>query len=79
MKLKDKFSQKLPFYNVNDNNKKSIECQEIAEDFAMGFAEWCDKTTTQLAKGEWSNWLHNAENSLSSKELLQIFKKEKGL
>lgn len=40
MKLKDKFSILLPFYNVNDNNNKSIQCEKIADEYAIEFAEW---------------------------------------
>jgi hypothetical protein len=53
--------------------------QEDKEEFAIGFAEWCDETSTQVSKGEWANWLPDAKNCFSTKELLEIYKKERGL
>jgi hypothetical protein len=50
-----------------------LEMQQ-QDDFAIGFAEWCDETTTQVSKGEWANWLPDAKNCLSTKELLEQFK-----
>jgi hypothetical protein len=55
------------------------ELEEIADEFAIEFIEWCGLRTVQITKSEWANWLPNADGSLSTKELLQIFKKEKGL
>lgn len=79
MTLKEKFSALLPFYNVNDNNNKSTKCENIADDYAIEFVEWCGLRTVQITKSEWANWLPNANGSLSTKELLEIFKKEKKL
>ena len=47
----------------------SIECVKIAEDFAIGFFNWA---TTYKANDK-NNW------QLNTKELLEIYKKEKGL
>jgi hypothetical protein len=66
MTLKEKFWALLPLYNVNNN--KSIECEKIADDYAIEFAEWIVK-----------NCNHSKLKSLDYKELLEIFKKEKGL
>ena len=54
------------------------KCQEqIADDFAMGFAEWLREN--YYDNGElWTEW-NSDDNTHSSKELLQIYKKEKGL
>jgi len=54
-------------------------CEKIAEDFAIGFAEWVNFRTVQITKSEWGNWLPNAQVNLSTKELLEIYKKENGL
>lgn len=64
MTLKEKFSALLPFYNVNDNNSKSIQCETIADDYAIEFAEWI--------------YEYN-KTGFTTDELLIIFKKEKGL
>jgi hypothetical protein len=66
MTLKEKFSELLPFYNVNDNNNKSIQCEKIADEFAIEFANW-----VQFHSELWIKY--------RTSELLEIFKKEKGL
>lgn len=84
MKLKEKFKQ----WFINDEEDEhyegivelvSIEHEKIADDFAIGFAEWCGLRTVQITESEWANWLPNANDTLSTKELLQIYKKEKQL
>jgi hypothetical protein len=69
------------FWNIikKPQTDRPAEYEKIADDFAIGFAEWCGLRTVQITKSEWANWLPNADGSLSTKELLQIFKKEKGL
>ena len=62
MTLKEKFS------NVQDAyHDRSDECEKIAEDFAIGFAEW------------YLNLWHTDDDSSfdnnSPKELLEIYKK----
>jgi len=62
-----------------DNYNLSINhLEKIAEDFAIGFAEWLVRYgNTRLNNG---NWIINMElKALTSKELLERFKKEKGL
>lgn len=63
MTLRERFSQKLPWYSEKDNLKKSEECEKIADSYAIAFAEWVSDTYT-------------TENF---EELLKRFKKEKGL
>jgi hypothetical protein len=73
--IKEKFSQLLPFYNVNDNNNKSIQCEKIADEFAIEFAEWVEKLRdSDIDSLDYAFWLDN-----TAKELLEIFKKEKRL
>jgi hypothetical protein len=71
--------QKLcdPFGGLRTETADQLE--QIADEFAIEFIEWCGLRTVQITKSEWANWLPNADGSLSTKELLQIFKKEKGL
>jgi len=67
MTLKEKFSALLPFYNVNDNNNKSTKCEQIADDYAIEFAEWVLNRSL-------------GESGLKLKDdTLDKFKKEKGL
>ena len=73
MTLKDKFRPLVWFnsgsFNVHQNKQKdenSIKCEKIADEFAIEFAEWLT---------------YNRENNYTKpiKELLEIYKKEKGL
>jgi len=72
MTLKEKFKKQLdtatptlnrPFY-------QSEKCEAIADEFAIGFSKWCLEIGiyTQFKKTQGIN-----------KELLEIYKKEKGL
>jgi hypothetical protein len=70
MTLKERFKKQLdtaipklyrPFY-------QSKKCVEIAEEFAIGFAEWLIEK-----EREYPNRI------IRGKELLEIYKKEKGL
>ena len=68
MTLKEKFHQWLSTepYNLRDRvTIREVQCEVIADEFAIGFAEWClDENHIILNDG---------------KELLKIYKKEKGL
>lgn len=85
MKLKDKFKVinckdcDTPYCDTKCTilaPSELIKLEEIADDFAIGFAEWthnlrnaCEKDNAECNK--WEN--------ISNKELLKIYKKEKGL
>ena len=82
MTLKDKFQQ----WFINDEEDEhyegmvelvSIEHEKIAEDFAIGFAEWVRKETyyEHLTK----EFIYKRNVYESEKELLEIYKKEKRL
>ena len=71
MTLKEKFKKQLdtatptlnrPFY-------QSEKCEAIADEFAIGFAEWIDKNNKSISLEIYSD----------KKKLLEIYKKEKGL
>jgi hypothetical protein len=81
MELKEKYSALLPFYNVNDNNNKSIQCEKIADDYAIEFAEWCVKyrDKNKNINGEMLHSISKYDDTYSTKELLEIFKKLKAL
>lgn len=74
MTLKEKF---LPFVDdidlINDIQNKewglrnANKCVEVADEFAIEFKDWCD------TKGRF--WI----GANTTKQLLEIYKKEKGL
>ncbi len=75
MTLKQKFEnveimfEGLSFSIESDElSETANHCEKIADDFAIGFAEWV------LDKFTFKDFIHK-----ESKELLEIYKKEKGL
>lgn len=62
MTLKEKFKEILTAFWINDWEDK---CEKVADDFAIGFADWLIKRETKYFE--------------SLKELLEIYKNEKGL
>ena len=79
MKLKQKFNYENKHYLMLDAGK----CEKIADDYAIEFANFIDKKYYQHAHH--NNRYAESENDFASgktytiKELLEIFKKEKGL
>ena len=75
MTLKEKFKQWLdtdPRLQIRE-----VQLEVIADEFAIGFAEWLREN--YYDNGElWIEW-NSDDNTYSSKELLEIYKKEKGL
>ena len=70
MKLKENFEQYAKQEVWEKRNYNAEECETIADEFAIGFAEWIDEIKT----------LDNGVYYLNSyEELLKIYKKEKGL
>jgi hypothetical protein len=65
MTLKEKFDKELGFH---PNGLITKELEKIADDYAIEFAEWVVNVITS-----------NTLQYLTMKELLEIFKKEKGL
>jgi len=75
MTLKEKFKQWL---DTNPNKTlRDIQLEVIADDFAIGFKDWCDKFTNEV--GDWKQDGVCLKNRFSTKELLEIYKKEKQL
>jgi hypothetical protein len=75
MTLKEKFSLILMEFWSNDWESK---CEQEADEFAIGFAEWL-VSNCYCEDDHW--WLIKVSGDVikSSKELLEIYKKEKGL
>lgn len=78
MTLKEKFQNIPSDYLPLSNNQKN-ECVIIADDFAIGFAKWI-LTNCWLHDDEyWELVTKNGDIRKSEEELLEIYKKEKGL
>jgi hypothetical protein len=66
MTLKEKFEQYAKEEIWRTRNYNAEECELIADEFAIGFAEWCDENYNTLKPYDVGN-------------ILQKYKKEKGL
>ena len=69
MTLKEKFHQWLrtdPFNLRDAVTLREAQCEVIADEFAIGFAQWCDEN-------------YNTLKPYDMKQLLEIYKKENGL
>jgi len=64
--------------NLTYNNLTSSKLEKIAEEFAIGFADWVGQNTINYSSGKFR--MKTLKPTLfTSKELLEIYKKEKGL
>jgi hypothetical protein len=61
--LKEKFETKIAIQFPYESKAHASYCEKIADDYAIDFAEW----------------LFDVSRIGTTKELLEIFKKEKGL
>ena len=60
--------------HANMDLRSAENLEKIADEFAIGFAEWCDnKGYTQVGNNFWKSL--NDEYGKTSKELLEIYKK----
>lgn len=75
MTLQEKFEQASEIYNKNLEVIKSYE--KIADEFTIGFAQFLGEHTYSCYESGWSNDFGKKE--LTTKELLEIYKTEKGL
>jgi hypothetical protein len=77
MTIKEKLCEPLGKFYI----ETSKELEEIADDYAIEFSEWCDDNYFRL--GNTSFWIKSLaladKDKITTKELLEIFKKEKGL
>ena len=79
MTLQEKFKQWLdtdPRLQIRE-----VQLEVIAEEFAIKFAEWCDNNYFRM--GNTSFWSESMDwdndDKFTTKELLEIYKKEKQL
>jgi hypothetical protein len=80
MTLKQKFFDIYTSYYKKSNELDKMV--EVADDYAIEFAEWCDDNYFKNGKGN-SNWSDSMDwddnEKFTTSELLEMFKKEKGL
>ena len=75
MTLRERFKQWL---DTNPREQiREIPLEIIADDFAIGFAEWKDKNCFNQEDGFYNR--NYKDEALTLGELLEIYKKEKGL
>ena len=86
MKLKDKFDNPIMRHDLgrNEIEETKEQCVEIAEGFAIDFAEWLNNGRFSQYGGSWIDPKKNKDKDgywlfFTSKELLEIYKKEKQL
>lgn len=78
MKLKEKFAEFAKQESWENENKNAEECQLIADDYAIEFAEYLRINYYETINNCWVSW-DNDKDPKTSGEILKIFKKEKGL
>ena len=75
MTLKEKFKEILTAFWIDNWEDESIK---LADEFAIGFADWVGQNTINYSSGKFR--MKTLKPTLfTSKELLEIYKKEKGL
>ena len=90
MTLKEKFQQiEITVKGCDDDNPCIIsnkmfdnsakQCEQIADDFAIGFAEWMVSGVEFLDDTEKGRVYLYKHNRYLTSELLQIYKTEKGI
>jgi hypothetical protein len=78
MTLKEKFYKAINLFSVNKNRPE--QCEKIADEFAIGFAEWKDIDCIYYDGWHIIVPLGDKYNDVyTNEELLEIYKKEKGL
>jgi hypothetical protein len=80
MTLRENFSKYCD--NVYQDKEVNAEfCEQIADEFAIGFAEWFtnEQSPYSIMKGNQEVRFSDFRKEYTAKELLEIYKKEKGL
>ena len=70
MTLKEKFDSVILCMDYKDSPKQKDLCEEIADDYAIGFAEWLLSSSYLFSIGM---------KEMTFIQALEIYKKEKGL
>ena len=80
--IKEQYKEIVCGFNDERTENVANRCEQIADEHAIEFAEWCDDNYFKNGKGN-SNWSASMDwddnEKFTTKELLEIFKEEKGL
>ena len=79
MTLKEKFAEFAKQEVWEKENKNAEECELIANDYAIEFAQWINRVSYRSFDGNWYLTQIDEDIKKTTEELLEIFKKEKGL
>lgn len=81
MTLKDKFKTNVSINTDGEAGRFANQCVKIADDYAIEFAEWCLRCVQYydtVKSIRYYTYLYG-NNVYTNLELLEMFKKEKGL
>ncbi len=81
MTLKEKFETKSSIDTTKEAKVFAKDCEKIADEFAIGFAEWISYKYKYLDNKGWFATTYHLEMGIfkTSEELLKMYKIEKGL
>ena len=82
MTLKEKFEKYAKQEVWEKRNYNAEECEQIADEFAIGFAEWCIKKRVDFFDDTDIGETYTIDGFVSRykmEELLEIYKKEQNL
>ena len=75
MTLREKFKEFTKQESWEKENYNAIECEKIADDYAIEFGEWLEI----LSNSDYNTKENYIYQKFDVTSLLEIFKKEKGL
>jgi hypothetical protein len=79
MTLKEKFEQFTEQKSYDKKNYNAEECEQIADDYAIDFAEWINRVSYRSSDNNWWLTQNSGDIKKTTEELLKMFKKEKEL
>lgn len=81
MTLAEKFETKSSIDTSIEAKVFARECEQVADNFAIGFAEWCTKyrDKNRNVNGEMLHAKSKYDETYLTKELLEMYKKENRL
>jgi len=81
MTLREKFKTEVSINTEGEAGRFANKCEQIADNYAIEFAQWItnEKSKYSIMYGNQNKRFADFDKEYTSKELLEIFKKEKGL
>jgi len=81
MTLKEKFKTKVSINTSGEAGRFANQCEQIADDYTIEFAEWLpiNEYWWNRKEKKYKKMFINETFYYKTSELLEIFKKEKGL